>query len=108
MDADTFEQVTIPADIFGDRRPFLQDGMTIQVEYYEEEALNAMLPDKVTCTVVETEPAVKGQTAANSLQAGDPRQRRPHHDPALRRRGRGGHRLDRDAWNTSSAPEPRR
>jgi elongation factor P len=67
MDADTFEQVTIPADIFGERRPFLQDGMTIQVEYYEDEALNAMLPDKVTCTVVETEPAVKGQTAANSF-----------------------------------------
>ena len=68
MDAETFEQVTIPADIFGDRRPFLQDGMTIQVEYYEEEALNAQLPDKVTCTVVETEPAVKGQTAANSFK----------------------------------------
>ena len=68
MDADTFEQVTIPADIFGERRPFLQDGMTIQVEYYEDEALNAQLPDKVTCTIVETEPAVKGQTAANSFK----------------------------------------
>jgi elongation factor P len=68
MDAETFEQVHIPADIFGDRRPFLQDGMTIQVEYYEDEALNAQLPDKVTCTVVETEPAVKGQTAANSFK----------------------------------------
>jgi elongation factor P len=68
MDAETFEQVTIPADILGDRRPFLQDGMTIQVEYYEDEALNAQLPDKVTCTVVETEPAVKGQTAANSFK----------------------------------------
>ena len=68
MDADTFEQVTIAADIFGERRPFLQDGMTIQVEYYEDEALNAQLPDKVTCTIVETEPAVKGQTAANSFK----------------------------------------
>ena len=68
MDAETFEQVTIPADIFGDRRPFLQDGMTILVEYYEDEALNAQLPDKVTCTIVETEPAVKGQTAANSFK----------------------------------------
>ena len=68
MDADTFEQVTIPADIFGDRRPFLQDGMTIQVEYYEDEALNAMLPDKVTCKIVETEPVVKGQTASSSYK----------------------------------------
>lgn len=68
MDTETFDQVTIAADIFGERRPFLQDGMTIQVEYHEEEALNAQLPDKVTCKVAETEPVVKGQTAANSFK----------------------------------------
>ena len=68
MDAETFEQIEIPADLLGDRRPFLQDGTTVQVEYYDSEALNVHLPDKVTCTVVETEPAVKGQTAANSFK----------------------------------------
>ena len=68
MDSETFEQTQLPADILGDRRPFLQDGMTIQVEYYEAEALNASLPQKVTCTVSETEPVVKGQTAANSFK----------------------------------------
>jgi len=68
MDAATYEQTELPADILGDRRPFLQDGMTIKVEYYDEEALNAQLPDKVTCTISETEPAVKGQTAANSFK----------------------------------------
>jgi elongation factor P len=68
MDAETFEQVSLPADILGDRRPFLQDGMTVQVEYYEDEALSMHLPDKVVCTVTETEPAVKGQTAANSFK----------------------------------------
>ena len=68
MDAETFDQVALPADILGDRRPFLQDGMTIQIEYYENEALNATLPQKVTCRIVETEPVVKGQTAANSFK----------------------------------------
>ncbi|MYK30845.1 MAG: elongation factor P [Boseongicola sp. SB0670_bin_30] len=68
MDSETFEQIELPADILGERRPFLQDGMTIQVEYYEAEALNATLPQKVTCTVSETEPVVKGQTAANSFK----------------------------------------
>ncbi len=68
MDAETFEQIEIPADILGDRRPFLQDGTTVQVEYYEDEALNVYLPEKVTCTIVETEPAVRGQTAANSFK----------------------------------------
>ncbi len=42
--------------------------MTIVVEFYEAEALNASLPQKVTCKVVETEPVVKGQTAANSFK----------------------------------------
>jgi len=68
MDTETYEQVELPADILGDRRPFLQDGMTIVVEFYEHEALNATLPQKVTCKVVETEPVVKGQTAANSFK----------------------------------------
>ncbi|RBI87390.1 elongation factor P [Rhodosalinus halophilus] len=68
MDADTFEQIELPAEILGERRPFLKDGMTIEVEFYENEALNASLPQKVTCTVEETEPVVKGQTAANSFK----------------------------------------
>jgi elongation factor P len=42
--------------------------MTIVVEFHESEALNATLPQKVTCKVVETEPVVKGQTAANSFK----------------------------------------
>jgi len=68
MDAETFEQTQLPADILGERRPFLQDGMTITVEFYETEALNATLPQKVICRVAETEPVVKGQTAANSFK----------------------------------------
>ncbi len=68
MDTDTYEQVEIDADILGERRPFLQDGMMVHVEYHEAEPLSATLPQKVTCTVVETEPVVKGQTAANSFK----------------------------------------
>jgi len=68
MDTETYEQIQLPAEILGERRPFLQDGMTITVEFYESEALNATLPQKVTCRVVETEPVVKGQTAANSFK----------------------------------------
>lgn len=68
MDAETFEQVELPADILGDRRPFLQDGMTATVEYYQDEALSVDLPEKVTCTVTETEPVLKGQTATSSYK----------------------------------------
>ncbi|MDH5452407.1 MAG: elongation factor P [Paracoccaceae bacterium] len=68
MDSETYEQIELPADLLGDRRPFLQDGMTATVEYYGDEALSMQLPQKVTCKVVETEPVVKGQTAANSYK----------------------------------------
>ena len=68
MDSETFEQIELAADLLGDRRPFLQDGMMVTIEYYEDEALSVTLPDKVTCTITETEPVVKGQTAANSFK----------------------------------------
>jgi elongation factor P len=68
MDAETFEQIELDAELLGERRPFLQDGMTALVEYYGEEALSLQIPQKVTCTVTETEPVVKGQTAANSYK----------------------------------------
>jgi elongation factor P len=68
MDNETFEQTELDADLLGDRRPFLQDGMIATIEYYGEEALSVSIPQKVTCIVAETEPVVKGQTAANSYK----------------------------------------
>ena len=68
MDLETYEQIELPTEILGERRPFLQDGMTVKIEYYEEEALNVSLPEKVRCLIKETEPAVKGQTAASSFK----------------------------------------
>jgi elongation factor P len=68
MDNVTFDQMTLSADLLGDRRPFLQDGMTVTIEYFGDEALNVRLPVKVTCRIVETDPVVKGQTAANSFK----------------------------------------
>jgi elongation factor P len=68
MDNETYEQIELPVEILGESRPYLQDGMSIKIEYFDEEALSASLPQKVTCKVVETEPVVKGQTAANSFK----------------------------------------
>ncbi|MBE3639102.1 elongation factor P [Mangrovicoccus algicola] len=68
MDAESFEQIEIPAALLGERRPFLQDGMTAVVQYYDEEPLSAQLPAKVTCVVASTEPVVNGQTASKSFK----------------------------------------
>jgi len=68
MDMETYDQIELQAELLGDRRPFLQDGMMVTIEYFGEEALNVSVPQKVTCIVTDTEPAIKGQTAANSYK----------------------------------------
>ena len=54
MDSETYEQIELPSEILGERRPFLQDGMMVVVEYHEDEALNASLPQKVICKILRT------------------------------------------------------
>ena len=68
MDGETFEQITVDAGLIGEARPFLQDGMEVQVQSYEGETMSVQLPDTVVLTVTETEPVVKGQTAASSFK----------------------------------------
>ncbi len=68
MDMESYEQTEIAASMLGEQRPFLQEGMMVHIEYHETEALNARLPAKVSCIVKETEPVVKGQTAASSFK----------------------------------------
>ena len=68
MDQMTFEQIDLPTDIIADRRPFLVEGMIVQIEYFEDEPLSVTLPEKVICKIKETEPTVKGQTASNSFK----------------------------------------
>ena len=50
----------------GDRRPFLQDGMTATVQYVGEEPLSVRIPQKVTCRIAETEPIMNGATATKT------------------------------------------
>lgn len=68
MDQENFEQVELQKDFVGDQGQFLQDGMTVEIEYYEETPIGVAVPDQVILTIEETEPVVKGQTAANSFK----------------------------------------
>ncbi len=68
MDLETYEQIDIPEDFIGERAVYLQDGMTVVVESYEEEPIGVALPEQVILEVTETEPTVKGQTAASSYK----------------------------------------
>lgn len=68
MDVESYEQVSLSADLVGDKSQFLQDGMQLEIEFYDDEALNVLLPENVILEISETEPTVKGQTAASSYK----------------------------------------
>ncbi len=68
MDTESYEQIHIKKEMIGDAIQFLQDNMEVQVEQYEGRPLSIALPEKVTLTVSETEPVVKGQTASSSYK----------------------------------------
>ncbi len=66
MDVETYEQFTLDKDDVGDPAVFLQDGMQVIANFIEGKPIGVDLPKKVVLTVIETEPVVKGQTAASS------------------------------------------
>lgn len=68
MESETFEQFTMPADLLGDSRPFLTDGMNVKVSYIDGRPISVDLPLQVVCEVVETEPVIKGQTVSSSYK----------------------------------------
>lgn len=69
MDNKTFDQVSLSADLIGpDQVPFLQEGMVVTIDFYEESPISVTLPDTVVLTVVEADAVVKGQTAASSYK----------------------------------------
>jgi elongation factor P len=68
MDKETYDQVTLPSDLLGDAAAFLQDGMDVVMEMYDDEALSVALPDTIEATIVEADAVVKGQTASSSYK----------------------------------------
>jgi elongation factor P len=68
MDSESFEQITLNADLIGEPAAFLQEGMTVSVESYEDSPISVSLPETVVMQIVEADPVVKGQTAASSYK----------------------------------------
>jgi elongation factor P len=68
MDTTSYEQIELQKDFVGERAAFLQDGMMVKVESFEDKPIGVSLPDHVTLEVSETEAVVKGQTAASSYK----------------------------------------
>ena len=68
MDQTNYEQTELSKDFVGDQLQFLQEGMRVAIQFHEARAIALTLPETVVLDVVETEPTLKGQTAASSYK----------------------------------------
>ena len=68
MDQETYEQIQISLNRLDDKSAFLQEGIELEIESYEDEPINIVFPENISLEVSETEPTVKGQTAASSYK----------------------------------------
>jgi len=68
MNPENFDQITVTADVIGDDKAYLSDGMKVYLKTFEGVAIALALPQRVTAEIVETEPVVKGQTASSSYK----------------------------------------
>jgi elongation factor P len=69
MDSTTYDQIELHEDFVGeDRVRFLQEGMTVVVEFHEDRPIGIELPDTVVLEIVEADAVVRGQTASSSYK----------------------------------------
>ncbi len=66
MDTGTYDQITIAAEDIEHQLGFLLPNEEVQISFHNEKPISVELPANVVLEVVETEAAVKGQTASGS------------------------------------------
>jgi elongation factor P len=67
MDAD-YNQYEVESENMGDALNYLEDGMPMEVVFYNGKAISVEMPTTVVREVIYTEPAVKGDTSGKVLK----------------------------------------
>lgn len=68
MDLETYDQNTIPKDVFGDDILYLKPNTQLTAEFFEGKVVSYELPKTVDLKVTDTPPGIKGATATNQLK----------------------------------------
>ena len=66
LDQESFETLTLPAEVIGDALGLLAEGALIHAHKYNGNPIGLELPTFVELEVAETEPGVRGDTASGS------------------------------------------
>ena len=64
MDQESFETLTLNADVVGDAKDLLVDNLHVDVQKYNGRPIGLNFPPHVEMTVTSTEPGVRGDTAS--------------------------------------------
>jgi elongation factor P len=67
MDQETYETLTLGADLLGDDRLLLVDNVVVQVQKFNGRPIGLQFPPHVELTVKSTEPGVRGDTTSGSV-----------------------------------------
>ncbi len=68
MNMETYEQIELTKEQLGNDTAYLKEGLDVLVSFYQGELLGIILPEKVELKVIQTEPAVKGNTTNNATK----------------------------------------
>ncbi len=68
MDNETFDQISVSADIIGESEKYLKESEDYEITFYEENVVGFDLPRTLELKVVSAPPEVKKATAAASLR----------------------------------------
>ncbi|HSH94388.1 MAG TPA: elongation factor P [Roseimicrobium sp.] len=68
MDLETYDQNTIPKEVFGNDILYLKPNTELQAMFHEGKIVSYELPKTVDLKVTDTPPTIKGATATNQLK----------------------------------------
>jgi elongation factor P len=69
MDTD-YNQYEVEKDSMGDSLNYLEDGMVVEVVFYNDKAISVEMPTTLVREIIYTEPAVKGDTSSGKVLKG--------------------------------------
>jgi elongation factor P len=68
MDADTFDQITVPGNVVGDAAQYLLDNQTVLVAVHDGTPLYIELPTSVELVVSHTDPGLQGDRSTGGTK----------------------------------------
>ena len=68
MDPQSFEQYELGSDMVGDSKDFMKDGDEMEIQFYNGNPINLVLPKNLWLKVTYTESVVKGDTTTSVMK----------------------------------------